>query len=113
MINQLIDVLLEDDCVCLAYVVYESPTTEEVAVRILSRTENRRYMFETELTVISTSAISGFYDSCDIAAAGYTQTGENEFVRTDGDDSSSDSDYESESEPDSESESLSNSDIGE
>lgn len=99
--NQLIDVLLEDECVCLAYIVAMSPQTEELAVHILTPVANdrKKYMFEPEHTIIHISSVAGYYDSCDIAAAGYTQTNANEFVKTDGegDESDTDPDYSSDS----------------
>ena len=94
--NELVDVALEDETVCMARVVKDHGET--VDVQMLSPVRRNTYSFEDTIENVSSDAIVGFYDTDDIEKTGmYKMTNKNTFESVNCD---SDSDTDKDFDPD-------------
>lgn len=88
----LIDVNVEDGGIMLARILCEKE--EGYLVQYLEETSRSGiYKFNKQKTLIPTEAVAGFYDTEDMAQAGYTECGDGRYTQDD-------PDYDPESEDD-------------
>lgn len=88
--NELVDVAIEDDIVCMARVVRDDGDT--VDVQLLVPVRRNTFSFDEDIQTVPSDAIVGFYDTDNVEKTGmYRMTNTNTYEGVD---------YESESESD-------------